>query len=267
MYRTVLVLIIWIFGLPALANDLADLGRWSGDSETVVDHADWGSMLSRYLDTSYEDGINRFSYGNVTASDKSRLKNYINRLTNIDPTTLNKAESFAYWVNLYNALTVDLIIDRYPVKSIKDIKPNVFAFGPWKMNMIEINGRELSLDDIEHGLLRAYWSDPRVHYAVNCASIGCPNLRPTPFSAASLDDDLDRAARDYINHPRGVNFESDGALKLSSIYNWFKEDFGTSGEAVIEHISTYADQDLASRLESATKIDHYDYDWTLNGTD
>lgn len=248
----------------AHSQDLSALGKWTNTSDKSIDHSEWAIILETYIDATAEDGVNLFFYSEVTDADKKRLKGYITFLAQIDPTTLNKNEGFAYWANLYNALTVDLILDNYPVESIKDIKPSVFAFGPWKMDVVKISGQQLSLDDIEHGLLRAYWTDARIHYAVNCASIGCPNLRAKPFNGQSLERDLESAARTYINHPRGAHFDSKGRLVLSSIYDWFKEDFGETDSVIIAHISLYADDDLASKLSSTKKIHKYDYDWSLN---
>ncbi|MGE0517333.1 MAG: DUF547 domain-containing protein, partial [Hyphomicrobiaceae bacterium] len=156
--------------------------------------------------------------------------------------------------------------DRYPVKSIKDISLGnglfgAFSRGPWKAKVLTIRGLELSLDDIEHGILRPVFKDPRVHYAVNCASIGCPNLRGEALTGAKLSSQLDDGARLYVNHPRGARLVN-GELVVSSIYDWFKSDFGDDG--VLAHLRKYATPDLAARLKAATSINGYQYDWTLN---
>jgi hypothetical protein len=122
----------------------------------------------------------------------------------------------------------------------------------------------MSLDDIEHGTMRPTFRDPRVHYAVNCASIGCPNLRPRAFTAARLEAELDDAARAFVNHPRGVSVLADGRLRVSSIYHWFREDFGGDDAGVIAHLRRHAAPPLATRLASAMAIAGHDYDWTLN---
>ena len=122
----------------------------------------------------------------------------------------------------------------------------------------------MSLDEIEHGTLRPLARDPRVHYAVNCASIGCPNLQAAAWRADTLDQDLDRAARAYINHPRGVTALAGGALRVSSIYVWFKEDFGGDDAGVIAHLRRYAAPPLASSLADAARIASHHYDWAIN---
>ncbi len=174
-------------------------------------------------------------------------------------------EQLAFWVNLYNALTVKVILDHYPVQSIKeiDISPGWFSSGPWGKKLITIESHDLSLDDIEHRILRPIWKDPRIHYAVNCASIGCPDLGDTAFSASNVEAELSRAARNYINHPRGVTVEDD-QVRISSIYKWFKDDFGGSEMAILDHLRLYAADELKHKLEKVSGISGYAYDWALN---
>ena len=228
----------------------------------VVDHAVWRQFLGVYLVVG-DDGINRLRYGAVTPDDRAGLADYIRHLEGIDPTTLSADEAFAYWANLYNALTVGLVIDQYPVASIRQIGGGLFNAGPWKQEITTVNGQRLSLDNIEHDILRAHWREPRVHYAVNCASLGCPNLLADPFTGETLDRQLDAAARAYVNHPRGVRID-DGRIVASSIYKWFKVDFGDSDAGVLDHLAQYAEPDLQQRLRGARRIHRYDYDWSLN---
>jgi len=138
------------------------------------------------------------------------------------------------------------------------------AMGPWKEMRVRVEGKQLSLDDIEHGILRKQWRDPRVHYSVNCASIGCPNLWPRVWRAATLEAELDAAAAAYINHPRGVTVLPDGRLRVSSIYSWFREDFGGTEAGVIAHFKRHASPPLSQRLSGSTSIAEDAYDWTLN---
>ncbi|MEL7487999.1 MAG: DUF547 domain-containing protein, partial [Pseudomonadota bacterium] len=183
-------------------------------------------------------------------------------LSGIDPTTLNSAEAFVYWVNFYNALTVEVILAEYPVKSIRNIFSG-FRPGPWQRKITSVNGVEITLDHIEHGILRPFFGDNRVHYAVNCASIGCPNLLARAWRAEDLDETLDDAARRYVNHPRGFRVEN-GRVIASSIYNWFQVDFGGDEAGVIDHLKTYADDNTLKTLEGVTKINRFEYDWNLN---
>jgi hypothetical protein len=151
------------------------------------------------------------------------------------------------------------------VKSIKEISlgGSLFVSGPWAKALVTVEGRELSLDNIEHDILRKVWPDPRIHYAVNCASIGCPNLMVKAFTAANLDQMLTQGARDYINHPRGVKVGS-GGVTLSRIFSWYRRDFGANDSELFRHLSTYAEPALKKQLAGIDTIAGYDYDWALN---
>lgn len=154
-------------------------------------------------------------------------------------------------------------IKKLPIRDI-DISPGFFADGPWGKKMIVVEDTTLSLNDIEHGILRPIYKDPYIHYAVNCASIGCPNLLPVAFTAKNYRPLLDKAAHAYINHPRGVTIEG-GQIKVSSIYVWFGEDFG--GESgVLKHIKKYVERErVRVILHTRSSIAGHSYDWSLNG--
>ncbi len=134
------------------------------------------------------------------------MKNYLQSLQGISISGYNRKEQQAYWINLYNALTVDLIISRFPVASIRDINisPGLLARGPWGAKLFTVEGEKLSLDDIEHRILRPIWKDERIHYGVNCASLGCPNLQPAAYTGENTEALLDKGAKEFINHARGV---------------------------------------------------------------
>lgn len=255
-------------GRPAQAAPSAELwDRWTAHDEaatTVIDHGAWAAFLNSHVRPD-GDGINRVPYGRISGTDRSLLTGYLDTLMAVPISRYKRAEQQAYWVNLYNALTVQVILDHYPVESIRDIdiSPGLFADGPWGKALFVVEGEELSLDDIEHRILRPIWRDPRIHYAVNCASIGCPNLLATPFTAANSEALLERGARSYINHPRGVRVEGDEAL-ASSIYFWFQEDFGDSDEGVLAHLKHYATAPLAKDLAAVSDLENGGYDWTLN---
>jgi hypothetical protein len=242
--------------------------RWTahdaGDSRQLS-HAPWDAFLQQYVKPG-DDGFNRVAYGAVTAADRAILDSYIDGLSRIGISGYSRAQQFAYWVNLYNALTVKVVLDHMPVDSIRDIdiSPGLFADGPWRKTLVQVEGQGVSLDDIEHRILRPIWQEPRVHYAVNCASVGCPNLQPVAFTAGNTETVLAQAARDYVNHPRGVKVTREG-LVLSSIYNWFAPDFDSDG-GVLAHVRSYALGPLRDRLGSLEIVD-YVYDWRLNGAE
>lgn len=248
---------------PARADDLSIFAAASPQSQTVVDHTAWGEILGRYVRVKSGD-INRFDYARVTAADRAKLQAYLVRLQAIDPVMLAPAEQHAYWINFYNALTIEVILRKYPVGSIRDISSGLFSSGPWDMKLVTVKGQRLSLNNMEHDILRKFWKDSRVHYALNCASLGCPDLAVVPFTARSLDAALDTAARAFINHPRGASLRN-GRLILSSIYDWYGKDFdGGSDKAVIVNIRKYAEKPLADQLSRLVKVSDYQYDWRLN---
>ena len=241
--------------------------RWTAHdpaSKARVDHGAWDRFLKRYVAES-ADGINRVAYAKVTPTDRRALDAYVGRLAATRVSKLSRAEQRAYWINLYNALTLNVVLARYPVASIRDIdiSPGLFADGPWDRKLATIEGTKVSLNDIEHRILRPIWRDPRLHYALNCASLGCPNLRREAYTVANTEALLEAGARDYVNHPRGVSINGSD-LTVSSIYVWFKPDFGGSDAGVIAHLRRYAAPGLKKKLAGASSIGRHVYDWKLN---
>ena len=232
------------------------------NSKESIDNSLWNDFLQKNIIS--QEGINRLDYKNISADFKKALDDYLNDLQDITITNYNSKEQKTYWINLYNALTVQVVLNHYPVESIRDIKlSGVFTVGPWKKKLVQIENKMLSLDDIEHSILRPIWNDSRVHYAVNCASIGCPNLQNVAFTSENIEELLEKAAKEYINHPRGVSF-SNGRLQLSSIYKWFKKDFAPNEKGLIQNLQKYANPDLQQKLQNHQGRISYHYDWTLN---
>lgn len=241
--------------------------RWLANdpqSTLTVDHTPWDGFLEKYL-VPGDDGINRVAYAKVTEKDRAALDAYLKYLEARPVGRLNRVEQRAFWINLYNALTVKVIVDHYPVESIRDIdiSPGLFSDGPWGKKLVTVEGVEVGLDDIEHRILRPIWKDPRIHYAVNCASIGCPNLQPQAYTASNAEELLEKGAVEYVNNPRGIWFE-DGKLKVSSIYQWFISDFGGDHLGVMVHLNKYARPGLRKRLEGEKRFRGHAYDWSLN---
>ena len=241
--------------------------RWEAHdptSQIVIDHGSWSRLLSVYTHPA-EDGVTRFDYAGLAGADRPALDAYIAQLAGTPVGLLNRDEQLAYWINFYNALTVQVVLDHYPVSSILkiNVSPGFFAIGPWGKKLVTVESEALSLDDIEHRILRPIWQDPRIHYGVNCASIGCPNLLPVAYTSATVDRLLTENAIAYVNHPRGVYFQG-GALWVSNIYDWFQEDFGNSETGVLAHLREFAAPDLKARLRLVLDIGGYDYDWSLN---
>lgn len=272
LFAVLIVVQMVVLAQPVQAAPKANLWpEWQAHdphSITEIDHAGWQAVLDRFLIVN-EPGASRFDYaaarqngGDVMVAD------YVDAMTKVAVGQLGRDQQFAYWVNLYNALTVKVVLDHDPVKSIRDIdiSPGFFSSGPWGKKLITVEGRSLSLDDIEHRILRPIWRDARIHYAVNCASVGCPALAGDAFDADKLDTQLDQAARDFINHSRAVRVQDDGRFVLSSLYDWYRDDFGKSDSDFIAHLKSFAGPELMAILGDINDLDiaGYEYDWALN---
>src|SRR5712692_10120135 len=182
--------------------------RWqqhNPQNPAQIDCTFWNGFLAKYVDAQHPSGIHRLRYASVSADDRQALEHAIVVLQTFPISAYNRQEQQAYWINLYNALTASVILAYYPVASIRDIRlSSLFSPGPWHAKLLTIEGEKVSLDDIEHRILRPIWKDNRLHYALNCASLGCPNLAPGAYTSANLEQLLEQGARAYINHPRGV---------------------------------------------------------------
>lgn len=267
---SILSSMLWLS--TALAAPSPDLWpHWQAqvaESTATVDHSPWDMLLKKYVVTNHPSGVNRFRYAAVSPVDRQVLDAYLTAMQQVKVSSLNRAEQKAYWVNLYNALTVKVILDHYPVKSIMEIgiSPGLFSKGPWDAKLLTIEGEKVSLNDIEHRILRPIFKDNRLHYALNCASLGCPDLQPQAFTAANNEGLLTTAARAYVNSPRGARLVN-GKLYVSSIYVWFQVDFGGTDAAVVEHLRHYAEGALAEALRAYSKRLRDSYDWSLNGAE
>ena len=234
----------------------------NASNETPIDHSQWQDILQAYV-VEDETRINYVAYADFEEEDKNLLNNYITTLSSIDPRQHNDNEQQAYWINLYNALTVKLILENYPLESITKLGKNLTSFGPWDDDATVVAGQTLSLNDIEHQILRPIWGDARVHFAVNCASIGCPNLQTTAFTSANLNELLDKGATEYLAHPRGMRFEGE-TLVLSEIFDWYGEDFGENEQQVLNALSVHAPDAVKEQLKNHQGTIKYEYDWLLN---
>lgn len=236
--------------------------RWQRSGPGLeITHASWERFLGRYRRIG-RDGVARVAYGQVAAADKAALKAYLRGLQAVDVDRMTKVQQLAYWINLYNATTVNLVLDAYPVGSIKRVQGGLLGQGPWKHKVLSIKNESVSLDDIEHRILRPIWRDPRIHYAINCAALGCPNLGAHAFTPGRADAMLDEAARAFVNHPRAFRREN-GALVASSIYDWFAVDFG-GPTGVINHGRRFASPTTLALFRGKERPDRYAYDWSLN---
>jgi len=195
--------------------------------------------------------------------EKPKLEKYLKLLSENAPDrkTWSKNEQLAYWINVYNAFTVKLIVDFYPTKSIRDLGPRIkipLIKDVWHYKFFKIAGVEMSLDEVEHSILRKEFEEPRIHFAINCASVSCPPLLNEAFVAVNLENQLTRVTTTFINDPTRNKISSQSA-QLSSIFSWFKGDFTKKG-TLIEFLNRYS----KVKISANARISFLDYNWNLN---
>ena len=197
-------------------------------------------------------------------TEHPKLKEYLEHLAAIDPDTLGRDDAFAYYINLYNAATIDLILENYPgIDSIKDI--GGFFGNPWKIEFITLKDKKVHLDHVEHEILRPTYKDPRLHFAVNCASLGCPVLHAKPFEGQTLDATLDELTRQNMADPAHTRLVGDD-LYVSKVFDWFGEDWGGK-EDKVAFVRKYSSPEQAAAIDQlGDKLDlkYSNWDWTLN---
>jgi hypothetical protein len=229
------------------------LTGWCVDA---LDHSIYTDLLRKYV----KNGVVDYQ---GFKNEEAKLNQYLKVLEQVDTAKLPQTEQLAFYINAYNAWTIKLILGGYPgIKSIKDLGS---AFStPWKKPICRLDGLTISLDDLEHKIIRARFHDSRVHFAINCASKSCPPLISEPYLGNKLDGQLDASARAFINNP-GNNRLEGNVLHASRIFEWYRDDF-TGGTSAF--FLKYAEGDLKKRLEAGkdhVKIEYLDYDWSLNG--
>jgi hypothetical protein len=222
--------------------------------------ASYGELLTRYV---VDDRWVDYDAWHASGADREALQHAIDTLAARDLFALEADAQIAAWINLYNAITVDLILEAWPVASIKDLDD------PWSTPRVVVGGRELSLDDIEHGILRRDFDEPRIHFALNCASVSCPPLAATPFTGAELDAQLDARTQRTLEDPEWLDASGCGGaygrgeIRISKLFDWFEDDFG--GEAGIRAFLRRYRPDLRFPIENTgCRLEILDYDWSLN---
>lgn len=215
-------------------------------------HSSFDALLKKHVSTTGTVNYKGF------IADKAKLNTYTATVSKEYPSSKwSEKERMVFWINVYNAYTIKAIVDHYPVKSITEIKPQG-AESVWKLKNIKIGGKMLSLDAIENEILRVEFEDPRIHFAINCASVSCPPLRNEAFTAAALETQLTDQTRKFFKDTQRNKLSADTA-QLSQIFNWFKADFTKKG-SLIDFINTYS----AVKLSKSTTITYLDYNWNLN---
>jgi hypothetical protein len=220
----------------------------------AVDHSTFDGLLKKYVDAK---GL--VDYKTWKEKDQKPLDEYLAKLGGVDASKLERSEQIAFWCNAYNAITIRSTIELYPVGSIKD------KF--WKTNKWNVGGRkDLSLDDIEHKILRPM-KEPRIHFAIVCASLGCPYLRPEAYTGAKLDAQLDEQVEKCFSDPAKLKIEREKkVVRAIKLFDWFGDDFGASDAQrltwIAKHVKDPADKKVC--LDSDTSLKFLDWDWSIN---
>lgn len=217
-------------------------------------HQIWNELLQKNVDE--KGNVNYKGF----ISEKAKLQKYLDALSKEAPKRdWSQNEKLAYWINAYNAFTVKLIIDNYPTKSIKDLGGAIYKINtPWDIKFITIEGKSYDLNNIEHGILRKEFDEPRIHFAVNCASISCPVLRNEAYVAEKIEQQLHEQSFRFINDPIRNKINSKTA-ELSKIFSWFKGDFTKKGT-----LEVFINQYSKTKITSQTKVSFMEYNWNLN---
>ncbi len=227
-------------------------------SAAVPSHGAWDKILRKYV-----NNAGWVDYKGII-KDKAEFETYLALLSSNPPEkSWSSADREAYWINAYNAFTVKLIIDHYPVKSIKDIGPKhqiVRINTPWQKKFFRIGGKRFKLDKIENQILRKDFNDPRIHFAIVCASRSCARLRNEAYTGAKLEEQLNDQARDFLRTKAKNEFESSSKAELSPYFDWFGKDFKKKSGTVVAFINLYA----PVKLKEDADIEYKDYDWSLN---
>jgi hypothetical protein len=223
-------------------------------SQKSPSHQQWDKLLRKHVNASGMVSYKGFQ------KDKAELDVYLKTLSDNAPQSSWSAdEQKAYWINAYNAFTVALILKHYPVKSIKDIGGKIYKVNtPWDIKFVNIGGKKYDLNNIEHGILRKKFDDPRIHFALVCASISCPRLRNEAYTAGQLNAQLEDAGKDFLND-KSKNRISANKADLSKYFSWYKGDFTKNG-SLADYINKYS----VTKVNTNTKIGSLDYNWSLN---
>lgn len=227
--------------------------------QTGVTHNGFDQLLQKYVD---DQGM--VNYKGLKA-DRSKLKSYLSILENNAPQkSWTRDQKLTYWINAYNAYTLDLILEHYPVKSIKEIGSTIkipFVSTAWDVKFIKIDGEEYDLNKIEHGIIRKEFNEPRIHFALVCAAVSCPKLQNRAYTPEKLDEQLTKAAKEFLSTPSKNEFKNSERATLSKLFSptWYGGDFKKDG-TLIEYINRYA----PTQLSKNAKLDWMDYNWDLN---
>ncbi len=262
-----LVLATWILGSNSLGGPTISLGSNVPDAQRIpaekIDHSTWDSLLKKYVDA---HGMVNYQAWKDNASDKQLLEQYLTQLSSAAFTGQTRTSTkLAFWINAYNAVTVEGILREYPTSSIRNHTAKLFGYNIWKDLQLIVEGKPYSLDQMEHEVLRKM-KEPRIHFAIVCASIGCPRLLDEAYVPAKIDEQLTVNAQAFFADPTKFRFDANrNSVSLSPILEWFGEDFGDSSAEQLQRIAPYVPAAARSFVSRGTvSIEYLDYDWGLN---
>ncbi|MEP7108575.1 MAG: DUF547 domain-containing protein [Ferruginibacter sp.] len=226
------------------------------DNISAPTHEKWTALLQKYVNNK---GMVNYK---AMKADMAKLDEYLAILSKQKPAkNWSRNEELAFWINAYNAFTVKLVLENYPLKSIKDINPAIsviFVNTVWDKKFFSIGGDKMSLNNIEHGILRKM-NEPRIHFTIVCASVSCPKLLNTAYDAALLDNQLNNAAKDFLADNTKNQLSASHPI-LSRIFDWFSGDFKVNGKSKIEFINQFT----TVKIDKNADISYLDYNWNLN---
>jgi hypothetical protein len=255
-----LIIVAWLAcagAMPVVAAASATVSLYHPAAPTALDHSAYDRLLKKYVNAK---GL--VNYKGLKA-DEAALNQYLAQLSKNPPAAnASKPEQMAFWINAYNAFTLRLILDHYPLKSIKDIGSKIkipLVNTPWAVRFFSIGSERMSLDNIEHGILRKRFDDPRVHFALVCASISCPALRNEAYTAAKLESQLEDQGRDFLNNPTKNNISKSNA-QLSRYFEWYRSDWTDNKQSVVGWVNKYS----VTKIDAKTPISYLEYNWNLN---
>lgn len=210
------------------------------------DHSAWNALLQKYVTAAGEVNYKGFR------TEKAKLQTYLDELAShpVEESWLTE-EKLAYWINAYNAFTVKLIVDHYPVKSITDLHQGK----PWDVKWIKLGKKTYSLNQIENEIIRPQFKEPRIHFAVNCAAKSCPPLLNEAYTADKLDGQLEKQSKAFINNSAYNRIQAK-SVQVSKIFEWYADDFGQ----LIAFLNKYSE----TRIQGNAKVGFEEYDWALN---
>jgi len=245
------------FNAPDINNTISTSQPAAVNSVDQVSHEIWDGLAKKYINDKGLVDYKSFK------SDVKTLDKYLALLGKNPPKdSWSKNEQIAYWINAYNANTVKLILDYYPLKSIKDIGSSIqipFVTTPWAKKFIKIGSETMSLDNIEHGTLRKKFDEKRIHFALVCGAMSCPRLRNEAYTPEKLDAQLNDQGDEFLNNPAKNKIDAK-ASKLSKYFDWYKGDWKDDGKSVVYWVNRYS----KTKISNATGISYIDYNWALN---